>query len=267
MGMTVSRPRRSRRRGRVTVRRPSARVARARATSTGTSRGITRSNRPFGRSRHWNEHPGARAAGPALARHDEAVVAVGDLQRLRGQARHLDHHDQPASRLEDVHRRAPLAARQVLGAVEEGEPVEELVHLLLQQGERRGRWPPGRRSRCHRLASEHDQRPVVGGPGPGLEALDVAEDRVLQRGGVEAALLDDEGAQRLLAVLLAVRVPGLGDAVGVDEQGVPGVASRTCPAVVAARPRTGRAPARPREGASTSPPARTRSGGLWPAFT
>src|SRR4029453_18545099 len=57
IGMTVSRPRRSRKRGSVTVSTPPTRTARACATSTGMSRGIVRSNFPCGRSRQWKLAP------------------------------------------------------------------------------------------------------------------------------------------------------------------------------------------------------------------
>ncbi len=140
-----------------------SRVAVARAMSTGMSRGRTRSKRPLARSRHWKE---TRRSGPArapLPGHHQVVVPEGDLERLGREPGDLDDHHESAAGLVNVHRRTPVAARQVLRSVEEREAAG-------RAGSPPGGGGPGQMTGGRRRGGGSRSAPAMaprGGPGSG----------------------------------------------------------------------------------------------------
>ena len=185
--MTVSRPRRSRSRGRVTVRTPPAqRGAGARRRPPARRAGSCARTGRAGRSRQRKRGARRRRGGARRSPGEhELALAEDDPQRSRapGPGTSTTTTQAVARTRSTSTRGRPLAARQAVGAVEDREPLEELVDLLLQQRERRDGRPRGARAGHGALLSplQHHERAVVGGPGARLEALDLAQDRVLQR--------------------------------------------------------------------------------------
>src|SRR5262249_20416771 len=70
------------------------------------------------------------------------------------------------------------------------------------------------------VALDDDERAIVGDLGALGEAVELPEDRPLEGGGVERAALAHGLGKAGVAELLVLPVPGLGDAVGEDDEDV-----------------------------------------------
>ena len=227
-GRRVSWPRRSRRRGTVTVNSPPPSVARACATSSGPSSGIVRSKRPCGRSRQRNETRAVVAAGVPLS--------ARRRRSRRGTRRCSDSGARPGTsttttsaslRLEHVDRRAPLAlaaarsARSRKASRWNSSPISAAAGRAAETGAARG-------AAGHAPPVALAARPACGRrwrARPPRSARARAGSRPAATREPSARQRDDQRDQALLAELLALGAPGLGDAVRVDEQRV---ARRPC---------------------------------------
>src|SRR6266571_168843 len=78
---------------------------------------------------------GGSAALAPLAAHHQLPVAARDVQRVGGQAGHLDHDRERAPALEHVHARQPVAEAGAVGPVELDQAADELAQLLMEQGQ------------------------------------------------------------------------------------------------------------------------------------
>src|SRR5262249_16462468 len=79
--------------------------------------------------------PGPRPPRAALAADHDLALAADDLHGFRCEPRHLRDHDETPAALVDVDARAPLTLTGAVRAVEQGQPLEELVHLPLEKGD------------------------------------------------------------------------------------------------------------------------------------
>src|SRR2546425_10063253 len=226
--MTASRPRRSFKRGRVIVSRPSARYAAAWETSTGESRRIARLKRPWGRSMHRKPAtPGARrsrrspltTSWPLLhATRSDSGLRPGTSTTTVRVPRHSktstlgSQSPRPARSTRSNSTRRPMSwLSSWWRSARSGWPGRDgfLITLIEAPPQVEYRARSGSRS----IALNDYQRAVVGGLGPLGEAVELAQDLGLQGGRVHLASLTDQLGQAGVAELHVGTVPGLPHAV------------------------------------------------------